>query len=398
MTGINVTKGVESRIGTGRSCIFEEHFADSPVLRYNGNVLTDTSIDSARPSTDLRERIFLFMTSTRPTPIDKLAIVIVTYKRQELLANLFESITKLTALPWRIVVVDNENSRETEVMCGRFNDQLATFWGVDADQPDAEGGTARVVYAPQTENGGGAGGFSAGTKRAYELGAQWFWVMDDDVLVIPEGIERLAKWTDRFDVIQAARLDFDGGPFFWQYQLILPLGIPNPIAKWEFGPEGYRKMNQLCFEGGMFSRRVVDKIGLPDARFFIYGDDACYGYVASQHFPAAVVEDVVLQRARVVSNWDIAGKRQLNSTSDTNRYYIMRNRGFLARYMQIYGDYNPVLFRVGNFATFCKELIRLAVVDKTFKTGVPALRRGMKDARKIIKDRNWKPMPPMVEK
>ena len=48
-------------------------------------------------------------------------------------------------------------------------------------------------------------------------------------------------------------------------------------------------MNQLCFEGGMFSRRVVDKIGLPDARFFIYGDDACYGYVASQHFPAALL-------------------------------------------------------------------------------------------------------------
>ena len=78
----------------------------------------------------------------------------------------------------------------------------------------------------------------------------------------------------------------------------------------------------------MFSRRVVDKIGLPDARFFIYGDDACYGYVASQHFPAAVVADVVLKRARAVSNWDIAGKRQLNSTSDTNRYYIMRNRGY----------------------------------------------------------------------
>lgn len=154
--------------------------------------------------------------------------------------------------------------------------------------------------------------------------------MDDDVLVIPEGIERLAKWTDRYDVIQGSRLDFDGGAFFWQYQLILSLGIPNPVAKWDLGPEGYRAMNQLCFEGGLFSRRVVNKIGLPDARFFIYGDDACYGYVASQHFPAAVVADVVLKRARAVSNWDIAGKRQLNSTSDTNRYYIMRNRGFLA--------------------------------------------------------------------
>ena len=215
--------------------------------------------------------------------------------------------------------------------------------------------------------------------------------------ILALGIERLAKWTDRYDVIQGSRLDFDGGAFFWQHQLILSLGIPNPVAKWDLGPEGYRTMNQLCFEGGLFSRRVVDKIGLPDARFFIYGDDACYGYVASQHFPAAVVADVVLKRARAVSNWDIAGKRQLNSTSDTNRYYIMRNRGFLARYMQIYGDYHPVLFRLGNAATFCKEFIRLAAVDKCFKTGIPALRRGMKDARKIIKDPNWKPMPPMKD-
>ena len=207
------------------------------------------------------------MTSTLPAPIDKLAIVVVTYKRQELLANLFDSMTELTAVPWRIVIVDNENSRETDAMCAAFNERLANLWGIDADQPDAKGGTDRVIYAPQLENGGGAGGFSAGTKCAYDLGAQWFWVMDDDVLVIPEGIERLAKWTDRYDVIQGSRLDFDGGALFWQYQLILSLGIPNPIAKWDLGPEGYRAMNQLCFEGGLFSRRVVDKIGLPDARF-----------------------------------------------------------------------------------------------------------------------------------
>ena len=66
-----------------------------------------------------------------------------------------------------------------------------------------------------------------------------------------------------------------------------------------------------------------------------------------------------------------------------------------ARYMQIYGDYHPLLFRLGNAATFCKEFIRLAAVDKCFKTGIPALRRGMKDARKIIKDPDWKPMPPL---
>ncbi len=329
------------------------------------------------------------------SPIPKLAIVVVTYKRQNMLQDLFDSIAELECAPWRIVVVDNEDSRQTAHMTFDFDDRLAELWGIDEDAPDTTGKCHRVIYAPQRENGGGAGGFSAGVQAAYELGAEWFWLMDDDVLVLPEAIERLSKWTERYQVVQAARLDFDDGPFFWQYQLIVPLGIPNPVAKWDLGEDGFREMNQLCFEGGLFSRAVVDKVGLPDPRFFIYGDDACYGYVASKHFDAVVVADLVLKRARVVSNWDIAGKRQLNSTSDINRYYIMRNRGFLARYLKTYGDYNPLLFRVGTFATFCKELIRLAAVDKTFKTGVPALRRGMKDGAKILRDKTWEPMPPM---
>lgn len=77
------------------------------------------------------------MPSTLPAPIDKLAIVVVTYKRQELLANLFDSMTELTAAPWRIVIVDNENSRETEAMCAAFNERLANLWGIDTEQPDA---------------------------------------------------------------------------------------------------------------------------------------------------------------------------------------------------------------------------------------------------------------------
>lgn len=62
------------------------------------------------------------------------------------------------------MIVDNENSRETEAMCTAFNERLASLWGIDTEQPDAQGGTDRVIYAPQLENGGGAGGFSAGTK------------------------------------------------------------------------------------------------------------------------------------------------------------------------------------------------------------------------------------------
>ena len=91
--------------------------------------------------------------------------------------------------------------------------KLTAQWGTTV--ADLSGNENRVVYAPQTDNLGGAGGFSAGVKKAYELGAEWFWVMDDDVAVMPEGIERLAKWTDRHDVIQGSRYDYDGGPFYW---------------------------------------------------------------------------------------------------------------------------------------------------------------------------------------
>lgn len=331
--------------------------------------------------------------------IPKLAIVVVTYKRQQLLAKLFDSFCTLTRTPWRIVIVDNEHSAETESMVADFARRTDGLWGVDAATPDAEGGVTRVVYAPQTDNLGGAGGFSAGVRRAWELGASWFWVMDDDVMVMPEGIERLEPWTHDHQVIQGSRLDSDGGAFYWQYHFIVPLGIPNPIAPAAFGPEGYRTMNTLCFEGGLFSRDVVAKIGLPDPRFFIYWDDTVYGYLASKVCEPIVVSDIILARTRDIPNWDIAGVRQLNGTSDMNRYHIMRNRGYMMQYFRAHGDYRRITFGFGTAATFAKEVIRLVMVNRdSLKTGIPALFRGMRDARKIYRDRTWKPMPPLKDR
>ncbi|MBB2954711.1 glycosyltransferase involved in cell wall biosynthesis [Bifidobacterium commune] len=329
------------------------------------------------------------------SPIDKLAIVVVTYKRQELLRTLFDSIKALNAVPWRVVVVDNEHSEETEAMVRQFRDEIVEQWG-DAGS-DETGNTSRVVYVPQENNGGGSGGFNKGVEKAYQLGSEWFWVMDDDVAVLPNAIQQLAKWTTRHDVIQGSRLDYDGGPFYWQYDFIVPLGIPNPIAPAAFGQSGYRTMNTMCFEGGLFRRNVVEQIGLPDPRFFIYWDDTIYGYLASRVTDPIVVEDTVIRRTREIGNWDIAGVRQLNSTSDTNRYHIMRNRGYMARYFMTHGDYRPVLFGLGTLLTGIKEVIRLVAVDRQhIMPGLKALAKGWVDSRKLLHDPNWKPMPPLI--
>lgn len=322
--------------------------------------------------------------------MDKVAIVVVTYKRQQLLAKLFDSLLRLNVAPWRVVLVDNENAKETADLVEQYRARIAAGETAVGWMSGAEA----LVYVPQEENTGGSGGFSRGVERAYELGAEWFWLMDDDVVVLDDALEKLDKWTHDYGVIQGSRLDYDGGPFYWQYRFIEPLGIYNPVATAKFDDAGVKATNTACFEGGLFKRDVVEKIGLPDFRFFIYWDDCVYGYLASKVTRSAVVEDVILQRTREVRNWEVTGVRQLNSSSDMTRYYIMRNRGYMARYLKLNGDYNPVGFALGTVLSFAKEFIRLAIVDRaSFSSGAKRLVAGWRASRELIRDPGWEPMP-----
>lgn len=313
-----------------------------------------------------------------------IAIVITTYKRIELLRVLLDSIQQLQTSPAGIVLVDNENSPE---VC-----QLSREYGIEH-------------YIGMEENTGGAGGFSRGICEAYKAGYDWFWVMDDDVKVLPDALDRLLKWMRQTEemlaegksleevptVYQGLRFNFDGTFFYWQYHFMPRLGIPNPIAPSSFKDgETYRPMNTVCFEGGLFHRSIVERIGLPDARFFIYWDDTIFGYLASKHTKLLLVTDYILQRTRTLDNVKVGKVRKLNSTSDLSRYHIMRNRGHMAHYLQENGDYNPVVFSIGTGLTFMKEVIRLFVNDSV-KTGFPKIIQGMKDAKKIRKDKTWRP-------
>ncbi len=314
------------------------------------------------------------------------AIVIVTYKRIELLQVLLKSIEESTRWPERIYVIDNDADDKVGALVSDLNDSL-------------QGCT--VVWTPMSTNTGGAGGFSRGVDLAYCDGMEWIWLMDDDVKLLPHALETLVPWMKNGEehdhlAIQCRRLNFDGSDFYWQYHFINKLGIPNPVAPSRFKEgETSHPMNTACFEGGLFNRKVVEKIGIPDYRFFIYWDDALYGYLASKITQPVLIRDVLMQRTRPIANIKLGKVRKLNSTSNMARYYIMRNRGHMARYMKLQGEYNPVLWSIGTIATFGKEFIRL-FITKDFKEGLPALRKGMKDARVIIRDPAWKPMPPLA--
>jgi len=323
------------------------------------------------------------------TKIPHLAVVITTFMRQQLLRQSLDAIAALKVPPQKIIVVDNENSPETKAI-------------VEA--------IPLAAYIPMEENLGGAGGFSRGIHEAYREGFEWIWVMDDDVEVLPGAIEKLSKWTalteadfaagksldETATVYQGLRKDFDGRFFYWQYHFLNKLAIPNPIAPSKFKVnETSRPMNTACFEGSLFHRSIVEKIGLPDARFFIYWDDTVYGYLASKHTKMLLVTDYVLQRTRSLACLRIGTTRKLNSTSDMTRYCIMRNRGYIARYLQLNGDFNRLIFGLGTVLTFGKEFIRL-FVSKNVRSGFPRLWAGYRDSKVILKEKDWKPYSEIV--
>ena len=304
-------------------------------------------------------------------------IAIVTYNRSGLLTRLLTSISEMDPKPGHVVVVDNASSDDTTEVVESFRERLGT----------------ELVYRLMETNTGGSGGFSEGMRVAYELGSEWIWLMDDDVEVIPDGLAKMGMWAPRFKSIQGRRYDYDGSEFYWQYRIAERLGIPIPFAPAGFDESGYKEMNSGCFEGMFIHRDIVREIGLPDPRFFIYWDDQTYGWLASRLTTSVIVNEFVLKRTREIKQWDM-GVRHMNASSNAYRYYIMRNRAIIKQYYRAFGVYNPVLFAAGTTLTFFKELIRLVLVEHKVR-GTSNLFRGLRDGRKIAKDRTWQPMPPM---
>ncbi|MGZ0711431.1 glycosyltransferase (plasmid) [Coraliomargarita sp. W4R53] len=304
-------------------------------------------------------------------------IAIVTFNRSALLTRLLTSITEMDPKPGNVVIVDNASSDDTTDVVEGFRERLGT----------------QLVYRRLDTNTGGSGGFSEGMRVAFELGSTWMWLMDDDVEVMPDGLAKMGKWAPQFKSIQGRRYDYDGSEFYWQYRIAERMGIPIPFAPAGFNESGYKLMNSGCFEGMFIHRDIVAQIGLPDPRFFIYWDDQTYGWLASRLTPSVIVDEFVLRRTREIKQWDM-GIRHMNASSNAYRYYIMRNRGHIKQYYRSMGVYNPIMFGLGTTLTFAKELIRLIFVEHTFR-GTSNLFRGLRDGRKIAKDAEWQPMPPL---
>lgn len=292
---------------------------------------------------------------------ERVAVVVVTYNRADLLKGMLTGLSRLERLPDAVFVVDNASSDHTP--------------RVLAEAVEA-GLLPRLVPITSSDNLGGAGGFHLGLKAAYDEGFDAMWLMDDDVVPAPDCLTRLlevegpcliaVREDRRGDLVEKAALRFD---------LRNPLAIRPKTASIDSTYADRASMpatvevENVAFEGFLVRREVVEAIGLPDPSYFIFYDDVDFAIRARRAgFRVLAVRDAVLVRQLDFDQQhDLAGWKG---------YYMYRNL-FAVHFR--YGE--NLLVRLKPW------LVALVVVLLSPRRGgraeVRNVTRGLRDARRM---------------
>jgi rhamnopyranosyl-N-acetylglucosaminyl-diphospho-decaprenol beta-1,3/1,4-galactofuranosyltransferase len=238
--------------------------------------------------------------------VTRVAVVVVTYNRADLLERMLAGLDAMDRRPDCVVVVNNASDDHTRDVVER------------AANPG-------LVAIHTTDNLGGAGGFHLGLKTAYDKGFDAFWLMDDDVVPAPDCLTRLLAVDG--SCLTAVREDLTGAlveKAALRFDLRNPLAIRPKRASIDSAYPDRASMpatvpvDNVSFEGFLVRREVVDEIGLPDPSYFIFYDDVDFAIRARRagHEILAVRDAVLVRQLDFDQQHDLAGWKG---------YYMYRN-------------------------------------------------------------------------
>lgn len=206
------------------------------------------------------------------------AAVIVTFNRLEKLKKVIAAVEAQTHAASHLVIVDNASTDGT----GEYLAGLTSPIAID------------VVSLPT--NTGGAGGFSAGMRRGYELGADFVWVMDDDGYPEPNALELLVQAITTASTELGTEVPFACSVVTFVDGNICEMN--NPVPTWDWARllvkgQNSVMVNQCSFVSVLMPRWVLEKFGLPFKEYFIWFDDAEYTMRISGETPGIQVLDSI---------------------------------------------------------------------------------------------------------
>jgi len=315
---------------------------------------------------------------------EKISAVVVTYNRKELLLNCLKGLIDQSRKLDAIILIDNESTDNTPLTLKdkQFIDALPPDrinepWEHIKKIPDSD---ITVHYIRMHENTGGSGGFHEGIKTAFEKGFDWLWIMDDDVEPVKDGLEKMLTFSQVSKCIHPSKDYSDGKRFNWEGSISPSTGFRIEERESLSPDKEYIEVNAGCFEGMLLHRDIVEKIGYPDKRFFIAGDDTIYGFLASHHTKNIYINKVALiRKLEQMSTKKFMGSEKTRLKSDMGFYYETRNFFLISEYLKKLGTFSNFAYAIlllkllkssAGILIFDRNLKRLKLLYRGFFDGL----------------------------
>lgn len=230
--------------------------------------------------------------------MEKVIAVVVTYNRQSLLSECITALRSQSRRLDAILVVNNGSTDNTVEWLNQQQD----------------------IFVVNQKNVGSSGGFSTAINWAYQHGYTWIWCMDDDGYPKEDALENmLAADNGNLRLMNCAVIDKqDKQSFVWNTKNYKTIGeVKENIIEGIGHP----------FNGTMLHRRIIERVGVPQPRFFLWGDETEYYYriVKQNKIPVCTVSNSIHYHPAtafsIKQDWDYASAWKM--------YYYVRNRFYI---------------------------------------------------------------------
>ena len=257
----------------------------------------------------------------------------------------------------------------------------------------------RCTHIPLAENLGSAGGFHVGMEHALrnpDIG--FLWLLDDDNVPQTGALRALEQaWTDANDAapllaLMSLRPD---RPYVADYARDVPPRAVRPSSFMSFNVLHYvpginrREPNRYMRYpvvphgpyGGLFMpSELVQEVGYPDDRFYLYADDTEYTLRLAQRgaklllVPESRIDDLEPTGMSGASTFKWFGQRAWLSMPADRAYYSLRNEVYVERRYLVR---NRGLFLL-NALCVCTAIVGAGIVDRRLRR-LGLLARALRD-------------------
>ena len=268
------------------------------------------------------------------------AIVIVTYNRKKLLKECINKLLNQEFDNYKLLIIDNASTDGTKKF---ITEELKN---------------KKIYYENTGANIGGAGGFNFGMKKAYNLGCDYMWLMDDDCMVKKDSLKKLLEADEKLN----------GNYGFLSSKVLWTDGTLCNMNKQKFTKdykknirlynEGIYKTYHASFVSFFVKTDVVKDVGLPIKDFFIWGDDVEYSNRITKKYDNYVINDSVVIHK---TGTNVGSNISIDIPERLSRYnYAYRNECVIARENGIKG-------RLRQFAKVNYNILKVVFKSKNKK-------------------------------